>query len=103
MKGVKPKQKKAPEKVPESPSFFKWLLIVGLIIGGFLFLVGVIIASMYFLSSGGYRTCILNAVADGPPDCSDAPGGDGTPKQTRVNGKLYDSCRYVSENGECIE
>lgn len=52
--------------------------------------------------SAGYRTCILNLVGGGLPECSDGThGGDGLPKKTLINGKLYDQCRYVSATGVC--
>lgn len=51
----------------------------------------------------GYRTCILNLVGGGLPECSDGThGGDGIPKKTLVNKKLYDECRYVTAGGECV-
>lgn len=48
----------------------------------------------------GFRSCIAS-IFDRPPECSDGPGGDGTPKKTLLNNRDYGICRKVSNNG-CI-
>lgn len=68
----------------------------------------VVIGFIYYASdhggSGGFRSCILNAVADPGDwaDCSDGRGGDGKLKDTLINGRHYD-CNRVRGDGECVK
>lgn len=82
--------------------------------GAFTIILGIIIAGVIIAavandqsggggtSSSGYRTCITSYYGK-LPECSDGPGGDGTYKKTRVNNKVYDSCKNVSVSGACVK
>ncbi len=48
----------------------------------------------------GFRSCIASVFGN-PPECSDVDGGDGTPKDTLLNGRDIGVCSIVGNTG-CI-
>ncbi len=78
------------------------LLIVAFAIALGLLAAYAIMNSDFSGAGGSVRNCIKSALGN-LPDCNDGPGGDGSLKQTMVNGKIVGICRSVRADGACVQ